>query len=108
MLASSYVRQMPWFVVIWACPLGDGTGGNCPRQRAGRRGTALDAAVGVDSALGLAALRRHAAALSAAAACVYPLFGGCLVLLVVVFLTQPRNGASVGFRSDRSPFNRRN
>ena len=94
MLASSYVRRMPWFVVIWACALaamglaaiarGDelaGGGQLFPRQL---EWILLSACALFAATLPHYRLLRHVC---------YPLFGGCLVLLVTVFLTQPRNGA---------------
>jgi len=93
-LASSYVRRMPWFVVIWACALsamglaaiarGDelaGGGQLWPRQL---EWILLSACALFAATLPHYRLLRHVC---------YPLFGGCLVLLVAVFLTQPRNGA---------------
>ncbi|HET6323515.1 MAG TPA: FtsW/RodA/SpoVE family cell cycle protein [Planctomycetaceae bacterium] len=94
MLASSYVRRMPWFVVIWTCALA------AMGMAAIARGDQLESAGRLWS--------RHlewnllaAAALFAATVphyrllrlVAYPCFFGCLLLLAAVFLTPPRNGA---------------
>ncbi len=94
MLASSYVRQMPWFVVIWACALsamglaaiarGNELAGGAQLWTRQLEWILLSACALFAATLPHYRLLRHVC---------YPLFGGCLVLLVVVFLTQPRNGA---------------
>ncbi len=94
MLASSYVRRMPWFVVFWACALsaiglaaiarGDELAGGGSLWHRQLEWILLSACALFAATLAPYRLLRHGS---------YPLFGGCLLLLVVVFLTQPRNGA---------------
>jgi cell division protein FtsW (lipid II flippase) len=93
-LASSYVRRMPWFVLIWACALsamglaaiarGDELAGGGQLWSRQLEWILLSACALFAATLPHYRLLRHVC---------YPLFGGCLVLLVAVFLTQPRNGA---------------
>jgi rod shape determining protein RodA len=93
-LASSYVRRMPWSVVLWSCALG------AMGLAAIARGDELDGGGPLWSRqLGWIALA--ACALFAATvphyrllrhAC-YPVFLGCLILLALVYLTPARNGA---------------
>ncbi len=94
MIASSYVRRMPWFVVFWACALsaislaaiarGDELAGGGSLWHRQLEWILLAACALFAATLAPYRLLRHVS---------YPLFGGCLLLLVVVFLTQPRNGA---------------
>jgi len=93
-LASSYVRRIPWFIVLCACAL-------CAMGLAAiARGDELDGG-GQLWGRQLEWILLAACALFAATVphyrllrhVCYPVFFGCLLLLAAVFLTQSRNGA---------------
>lgn len=94
MLASSYVRRMPWTVLALACALcvmglaaiarGDELAGGGPLWSRQLVWILLAACALFGATVPHYRLLRHVS---------YPLFLGCLALLAVVFLTTPRNGA---------------
>ncbi|HEV8003339.1 MAG TPA: FtsW/RodA/SpoVE family cell cycle protein [Planctomycetaceae bacterium] len=94
MLASSYVRRMPWSIVLLACALsamglaaiarGDQLAGAGQLWSRHLEWTLLAAGPLFAATLPHYRLLRHIA---------YPAFFGCLLLLAAVFLTPPRNGA---------------
>jgi len=93
-LVSSYVRRMPWFVVVWACALcamglaaiarGDDLAGGGQLWSRQLEWIVLAACALVAATVPHYRLLRHVC---------YPIFFGCLLLLAIVYLTQPRNGA---------------
>jgi rod shape determining protein RodA len=93
-LASTYIRRMPWFVLLWACALsamglaaiarGDELDGGGPLWNRQLEWIFLAACALFAATLPHYRLLRHVC---------YPLFFGCLGLLGAVFLTLPRNGA---------------
>jgi cell division protein FtsW (lipid II flippase) len=94
LLASTYIRRLPWFVLVWACALsamslaaiarGDELDGGGPLWNRQLEWIFLGACALFAATLPHYRLLRHVC---------YPLFFGCLGLLGAVFLTLPRNGA---------------
>jgi rod shape determining protein RodA len=94
LLASSYVRRMPWFVIFCACALclmglaaigrGDELAGGGQLWGRQLEWILLAACALFAATLPHYRLLRHVC---------YPVFFGCLLLLAAVFLTQSRNGA---------------